>query len=69
MNRGIYEEHEQDEITEFTLENIVVMQGDHYYTPPIESVLLGGTYRKILIESGEIEKIIKKIELQSSEEN
>ncbi|WP_390304779.1 aminodeoxychorismate synthase component I [Virgibacillus sediminis] len=78
-NRTIYEKHqqqalnhifsvllwnEQREITEFTTGNVVVKQGSKFYTPPIVCGLLGGTFRKQLLDQGIIEeKRIKKEDL------
>lgn len=83
-NRGMYEKHEQnmpdgtfsvllwnerDEITEFTTGNIVVKMNGKYYTPPVSSGLLKGTFRNQLIARGMIEeKIIKTAEIDQFEE-
>lgn len=78
-NRTIYEENkiknesifdtllwnENDEITEFTMGNIVVEMNHQLYTPPIKCGLLAGTFRAHLLEKGEItERIIRKEELK-----
>lgn len=70
-NRSIYKKHQQQtisdvfsillwnergEITEFTTGNIVVKSGGKFYTPPIECGLLGGTFRKRLLEQDLIEE-------------
>ncbi|AIF42549.1 para-aminobenzoate synthetase component I / 4-amino-4-deoxychorismate lyase [Virgibacillus sp. SK37] len=74
-NRSVYKEHlsentdvfdallwnENREITEFTNGNIVVEKNGKRYTPPVESGLLAGTFRKHLLEKGEIE--VRKIML------
>ncbi len=77
-NRRMYEEHqaqaasafsvllwnERGELTEFTIGNLVVEQNGCFYTPPVSSGLLAGTYRQELLESGRIhEKVLKKDEL------
>ncbi|MFC3040391.1 aminodeoxychorismate synthase component I [Virgibacillus xinjiangensis] len=83
-NRAIYEKHqkqgadenfsvllwnEQSEITEFTTGNVVVKLGSKYYTPPVVCGLLGGTYRKQLLDQGIIEeKRIRKEDLGVYEE-
>ncbi|NMD70385.1 aminodeoxychorismate synthase component I [Bacillus sp. DNRA2] len=56
--------NEADELTEFTNGNIVVELGGKLWTPPVESGLLGGTFRNTLVQSGKIhEKVIYKNEL------
>ncbi|WP_181347579.1 aminodeoxychorismate synthase component I [Thalassobacillus sp. CUG 92003] len=56
------------ELTEFTTGNVVVEEGGHYFTPPIESGLLAGTFRNELVERGKVrEKVIYKHELASFE--
>ncbi|WP_404458249.1 aminodeoxychorismate synthase component I [Oceanobacillus kapialis] len=56
--------NDANEITEFTMGNIVVEMDGHYYTPPVESGLLPGTYRQALLEKGEIkERVIHKRDL------
>ncbi|MCT2535966.1 aminodeoxychorismate synthase component I [Aquibacillus koreensis] len=75
--RDMYEQHnddqyfttllwnEQHEITEFTIGNIVLELHGEYFTPPIESGLLSGTYRQYLLDHDVIkEKIIKKEEVK-----
>ncbi|MBU9671883.1 aminodeoxychorismate synthase component I [Planococcus sp. CP5-4] len=79
-NRGIYEQHQQhapdafsvllwndrEELTEFTIGNLVAEKDGRYYTPPVSSGLLAGTYREQLIEEGRIEsKVLKKDELNT----
>src|SRR5699024_4271131 len=78
-NRMIYTQHEKahlfdvilwnedQEVTEFTIGNIVVEFDDDYYTPPIASGVLPGTYREFLLQSGKIkERIIHLSELASA---
>ncbi|KGX91326.1 para-aminobenzoate synthase [Pontibacillus halophilus JSM 076056 = DSM 19796] len=48
--------NERHEITEFTIGNVVLQIDGHYYTPPIQSGLLGGVYRKKLLDEGTIEE-------------
>ncbi|WP_271853199.1 aminodeoxychorismate synthase component I [Planococcus maritimus] len=79
-NRGIYEQHQQqapnafsvllwndrEELTEFTIGNVVAEKDGRFYTPPVSSGLLAGTYREQLIEEGRIEsKVLKKDELDT----
>lgn len=73
-NRSIYKEHEgehpdsfsvllyneDEEVTEFTIGNIVIEQEGKYYTPPLSCGLLPGTYRQHLLDQAKIkEKVIK----------
>lgn len=71
-NRGMYERvmvngfddtllyNEKNELTEFTIGNLVVVLEDDFYTPPIECGLLAGTFRAHLLESGKVkERIIR----------
>lgn len=67
-NRMVYEEHrmaaepvfdvllwnEEGELTEFTNGNLVMEIEGKYYTPPMESGLLAGTFRAQLIDDGVI---------------
>lgn len=78
-NRTIYTRHqkthlfdvilwnENQEVTEFTIGNIVVEIDGNYYTPPITCGLLPGTYREFLLKSRQIkEKIVHLSELTSA---
>ncbi|WP_226581756.1 aminodeoxychorismate synthase component I [Halobacillus litoralis] len=80
-HREVYERHQSPgftstllwnsngELTEFTIANVVVKQNNHYYTPPVTSGLLAGTYRQKLLEDGVVqEKVIHKDELNQCEE-
>ncbi|MFD1066860.1 aminodeoxychorismate synthase component I [Oceanobacillus locisalsi] len=61
--------NKEGELTEFTIGNLVVKQQGTYYTPPISSGLLAGTYREELLEQGKIkEKILWKTDIVSFEE-
>jgi para-aminobenzoate synthetase / 4-amino-4-deoxychorismate lyase len=52
--------NERGEVTECCLGNLVALIDGCYWTPPIESGLLNGTFRAELLERGEIrEKILK----------
>ncbi|MEQ6390111.1 aminodeoxychorismate synthase component I [Bacillaceae bacterium S4-13-58] len=75
-HREMYEKHnreeafsvllfnEKEEITEFTIGNVVVEINGEFFTPPIECGLLPGIFRQKLLEEGIIkEKMIKKEDL------
>lgn len=78
-NRKLYEKHqlespsdtfsvllwnEKQELTEFTIGNLVVEDRGQLYTPPIACGLLNGTYRQHMLDQGVIkEKILKKDDL------
>jgi para-aminobenzoate synthetase / 4-amino-4-deoxychorismate lyase len=63
-NRDIYDQaaiegyddvllfNENDELTEFTIGNLVVKMDGELFTPPIECGLLAGTFRAELLASG-----------------
>lgn len=60
--------NERGQVTEFTIGNIVVERDGLYYTPPISSGLLPGTYRKSLLDQGKIiEQTIMLEELEGVE--
>lgn len=60
--------NERGEITESTLANVVADLGGRLMTPPVSSGLLAGTYRKKMIESGEvIEKLISVDDLRKAD--
>lgn len=48
--------NEDNEITEFTIGNIVVEFAGELYTPPVESGLLPGTFREILLKENKIKE-------------
>lgn len=78
-NRTIYEKHrrlltdayfdvlmwnEKQEITEFSIGNIVLEKDGQKYTPPVHCGLLPGTFREHLLGTGEIsERIVMRHEL------
>lgn len=75
-NRSIYDNHKQEdvfdvllwneneEITEFTIGNIVVEINGELVTPPVTSGLLPGTFREKLLREGKVkERIIYKSDL------
>lgn len=56
--------NEREELTEFTIGNLVMEKDSEFYTPPVSCGLLAGTFRQQLIESGKIkEKILMKNDL------
>jgi len=54
--------NEHGELTEFTNGNLVVQMNGKFFTPPIESGLLAGTFRAHLLESGKVEERIIRVE-------
>lgn len=48
--------NEHEELTEFTNGNVVLEIDGHLWTPPIESGLLGGTFRERLLREGKIKE-------------
>jgi para-aminobenzoate synthetase / 4-amino-4-deoxychorismate lyase len=48
--------NKEGELTEFTNGNVVLEMDDGNWTPPIESGLLAGTYREMLIKNGDIQE-------------
>lgn len=57
--------NEKDELTEFTIGNLVVKMNGEFFTPPIECGLLAGTYRADLVASGEVKERVLKIQDQA----
>jgi para-aminobenzoate synthetase/4-amino-4-deoxychorismate lyase len=56
--------NENDELTEFTIGNLVVELDGELFTPPISCGLLAGTFRSHLLETGQVrERVIRKDEL------
>ena len=61
--------NEQQQITETTINNIIIKSGERLYTPPIECGVLGGTHRAWLLDRGEVqEKILTVDDLQQCDE-
>ena len=59
---------ENDELTEFTIGNLVVEMDGKLYTPPISCGVLAGTFRAHLLETGQVEeRIIRVDELKKCE--
>ncbi|MCC6569195.1 MAG: aminodeoxychorismate synthase component I, partial [Anaerolineales bacterium] len=60
--------NENGELTEFTIGNLVVEMDGKLYTPPISCGLLAGTFREFLIETGQVEeRVIRVDELEKCE--
>jgi para-aminobenzoate synthetase/4-amino-4-deoxychorismate lyase len=77
-HRGVYEQarndvdhcddvilwNEKNELTETTIANLVLEIDGELVTPPIESGLLAGTYRRHMLENGQVkEAIVRKSDL------
>ena len=61
--------NEKDELTEFTIGNLVVKIGGEMFTPPVECGLLPGTFRMELVESRKVtERIIRIDDLDRCDE-
>ena len=59
--------NEDEELTEFTNGNVVLEIDGILWTPPINSGLLGGTYRERLLQEGKIhEKVLTMADLRKS---
>ena len=57
--------NQDEELTEFTNGNVILEIDGTYWTPPIHSGLLAGTYREMLLREGKIhEKILTKADLE-----
>lgn len=54
--------NEDGELTEFTNGNLVLEIDGTYWTPPVQSGLLAGTYRQSLLEQGKIQEKILTVE-------
>ncbi|MFG6113832.1 aminodeoxychorismate synthase component I [Halobacillus sp. MO56] len=82
-HREVYDEHsrsapadafsvllwnEEEELTEFTIGNLVIEKQGKYYTPPIKCGLLAGTFRQELLEQLVItERVIHKRDLNEAD--
>jgi len=61
--------NEEGEITEATIANVVVRDAKGWWTPPVESGLLAGTFRAELLERGAIcEKPLTAADLRAAKE-
>jgi len=54
--------NENNELTEFTIGNLVVEMDGNLYTPPVSCGLLPGTFRAHLLETGEVEERAIRVE-------
>jgi para-aminobenzoate synthetase/4-amino-4-deoxychorismate lyase len=54
--------NERGELTEFTLGNLVVEKNGRQFTPPLSCGLLAGTFRDYLLETGQVEEGIIRLE-------
>ena len=54
--------NERGELTEFTIGNLVVEMDGKLYTPPISCGLLAGTFREYLIETGQVEERVIRVD-------
>ncbi|MBI1855568.1 MAG: aminodeoxychorismate synthase component I [Chloroflexi bacterium] len=54
--------NEKNELTEFTIGNLVAALNGELVTPPVECGLLAGTFREHLLHTGEIKEQVVKIE-------
>jgi len=60
----LYNEH--NELTEFTIGNLVVELDGKFFTPPVSCGLLAGTFRAHLLETGQVkERIVRMEELNN----
>ena len=60
--------NENQQLTEFTIGNVVLEKNGRFFTPPVSCGLLAGTFRQQLLDQKRIEeKIIYKEELQDYE--
>lgn len=80
-HREVYEAHQKEsffstllwntkeELTEFLIGNVVVKIDGGYFTPPVSSGLLAGTFRQKLIDEGIIkEQVLYKYEAEKFDE-
>ena len=54
--------NERDELTEFTIGNLVVEMDNNLYTPLIRCGLLAGTFRELLLETGKVKERVISVE-------
>ena len=63
--------NENGELTEGAITNVILRNGDEYFTPPISCGLLGGVYREHLLTCGELdlkEKVLRMEDLKNADE-
>jgi para-aminobenzoate synthetase/4-amino-4-deoxychorismate lyase len=59
--------NERGELTESSIANIIVEMAGGWYTPPVECGLLAGVYRSLLLEQGQVqERVIRVDELTAA---
>jgi len=62
-------QNERGEVTEGAITNIYIKQNDILCTPPVESGLLNGVYRQMMLEEGRVrEKAFTLENLMNAEE-
>ena len=54
--------NERGELTEFTIGNLVVEMDGKFYTPPISCGVLAGTFREYLIDTGQVEERVIRVD-------
>jgi para-aminobenzoate synthetase/4-amino-4-deoxychorismate lyase len=54
--------NERGEVTETTTANVVIRSGDEWVTTPLDCGLLGGVYRRILLEAGDVTERVVEVE-------
>ena len=54
--------NEHGELSEFTIGNLVVEMDGKFYTPPISCGLLAGTFRAHLLETGQVEERVIRVD-------
>jgi len=61
--------NEREEITEGAITNLFIRQGDHWYTPPLESGLLPGVGRRVfMLEHAASERVLTRADLIQADE-
>jgi para-aminobenzoate synthetase/4-amino-4-deoxychorismate lyase len=58
--------NQEDEITEGAITNVMILEGENYWTPPLSCGVLAGVYRQHLINTQEVplkEKVLRKEDL------
>jgi para-aminobenzoate synthetase/4-amino-4-deoxychorismate lyase len=60
--------NDRGEVTESTIANVAVKLGDDWFTPPLGSGLVAGTYRAVLLREGRLgERTIRVEELSDAD--
>ncbi|MDX1378950.1 MAG: aminotransferase class IV, partial [Anaerolineales bacterium] len=54
--------NERNELTEFTIGNLILELDEKFYTPPITCGLLAGTFRSHLLETGQVEERVVRVD-------